>query len=117
DSVLQIAPPLYDKSREDLDNEDSRHYKSARSMAVLGALILLVLIVGITVAGRAASQQRKVAACRELAAQAATYLNTDLDVALLLGVESSRQSSCLEGRSVLLAALQHRPHLGGFLSG
>src|SRR5712691_9214000 len=28
-AVLQIAPPLYGKSREDLDDEDTRHYRSA----------------------------------------------------------------------------------------
>ena len=116
-AVLQIAPPLYGKSREDLDDEDLRHYRSARRMAVIGALVLAALVLGIAVAARAARQQRRVADCRALAGQAINYLDTRLDLALLLGVESSRLSSCIEGRSALLSALEHRPHLSGFLSG
>jgi WD40 repeat protein len=64
-----------------------------------------------------AIEQRQVADCRRVAAQATTYLDTRLDLALLLGVESARLSSCTEGRSTLLTAVQHRPHLAGFLWG
>ena len=40
DSVLQVAPALYGKSRDDLDDEDVRHYRSARRMAICAAIVL-----------------------------------------------------------------------------
>jgi WD40 repeat protein len=52
-----------------------------------------------------------------LAGQVTSYLDERLDLALLLGVESSRRPACIEGKSSLLTALQYRPHLVGFLSG
>jgi hypothetical protein len=39
-AVLDVAPPLYGKSREDLDDEDARHYRSARRMAAIAILML-----------------------------------------------------------------------------
>lgn len=116
-AVLQIAPPLYGKSREDLDDDDTRHYRAARRMAFTAIFVLAMLVLGISYAARVASQQRSVAECRKLAGQAIGFLDTRLDLALLLGVEDSRRSSCIEGTSALLTALQHRPHLSGFLSG
>lgn len=116
DAVLQIAPPLYGKSREDLDDADARQYRSARRLAAIATLVLVVLAAGIAMAGRIAREQRRIADCRELAGEANSYLDKDLDLALLLAVESSRQP-CIEGESALLTALQHRPHLAGFLSG
>jgi WD40 repeat protein len=117
DAVLQIAPPLYGKSREDLDDTDTRQYRAARRLAVIGSLALVTLLGAVTIAVRSAREQRKVADCRELAGQATGNLETRLDLALLLGVEGSLRPACVEGRSALLTALQHRPHLEGFLSG
>ena len=116
-AVLDVAPALYGKSREDLDDEDTRHYRSARRLAAIAILLLAVLAAGIAVATRSARNERSVANCRQLAAEATSFLGTRLDLALLLGVESSRSSTCVEGRSALLTAFQYRPHLGGFLSG
>lgn len=116
-AVLDVAPPLYGNSREDLDDQDARHYRSARRMAAIAILMLAALAAGITVATRAARHERRLADCRQLAAEATSFLNTRLDVALLLGLESSHNSTCVEGRSALLTALQYRPHLAGFLSG
>lgn len=116
-AVLQVAPPLYGKSREDLDDEDARQYRLARRMAAIAVCVVAALVLGLSVAARAARRQRRLADCRGLAAQATAYLDTRLDLALLLGVESARLSSCAEGPSALLTALQHRPHFGGFLSG
>ncbi len=53
----------------------------------------------------------------ELAGKAVKSIETRLDLALLLGVEASRQSSCVEGRGALLSALERHPRFAGFLSG
>jgi WD40 repeat protein len=116
-AVLQIAPPLYGKTREDLEDEDTRHYRNARRMAFTAILVLVGLAVGLTYASRVASNERKLAECRQLAGQSTSFLDTRLDLALLLGVEDSRRSSCVDANSALLTALEHRPHLSSFLSG
>lgn len=116
-AVLLVAPPLYGKSREDLDDEDIRQYRLARRLAAVAISVVAALVLALSVADRAARRERSLADCRELAAKAIAYLDTRLDLALLLGVESASLSSCAEGPSALLTALQHRPHLMGFLSG
>jgi WD40 repeat protein len=123
-AVLQIAPPLYGKQREDLDDADTRQSKSAQRLAAVGIIALASLLVGIAFSlrsarhqGQAAQQQRSVADCRELAGKAMDALDTRLDLALLLSVEDSRHSSCIEGRGALLSALEKHPRFAGFLSG
>jgi WD40 repeat protein len=122
-AVLQVAPPLCGKQREDLDDADTRNYKSARRLAygVIGALALL--LVGIAFSLRTAQhqenvaqQQRSLADCRELAAKAVDTIDSRLDLALLLAVEDSRHASCVEAGSALLSALERHPRFAGFLS-
>lgn len=123
-AVLQIAPPLYGMQREDLDDADTRNYKSARRLASIGVVALVVLVAGIFFSlrtarhqGQVAQQQRSLADCRELAGKAIENIDTHLDIALLMGVEDSRHGSCIEGRSALLSALQRHPRFAGFLAG
>ena len=116
-AILDIAPPLYGKSREQLDDEDVRHYRSARRGVILGVLALVGLTLATGAATYFARKNRNLANCRQLAGQVTTYLDDRLDLALLLGVESSRLANCVDGRSALLSALQYRPHLAGMLSG
>jgi WD40 repeat protein len=116
-TILEIAPPLYGKSREVLDDEDTRQYRSARRAVILGGLALVGLTVATGIAVYVARRDRNLANCRQLAGQATSYLDDRLDLALLLGIESSRLANCVEGRSALLSALQHRPHLAAILSG
>ena len=123
-AVLQVAPPLYGEKREDLDDADTRNYKSARRLAFIGIMALALLLVGIAFSlrtarhqGQVAQQQRGLADCRELAGKAIETIDTRLDLALLLSVEDSQHSSCVEGRGALLSALERRPRFAGFLSG
>ena len=123
-AVLQIAPPLYGKQREDLDDTDTRNYKSARRLASVGIVALALLLMGIAFSlltakrqGQMARQQRSLADCRELAGKAIEAIDTRLDLALLLGVEDSQHGSCVEGRGALLSALQRHPRFAGFLAG
>jgi hypothetical protein len=68
--VLQIAPPLYGKSRDDLDDEDTRQCRVARRIAVIGILALVALLVTVTITDRVSREQQSVADCRQLAGQA-----------------------------------------------
>jgi hypothetical protein len=49
-AVLQIAPPLCGKSREDLDDEDTRQYRSARRMAAVAIFALVALLLAVMIA-------------------------------------------------------------------
>ena len=64
-----------------------------------------------------AKEQARVAFSRQLAAQAVSYLDRKLDLALLLSVESLRVSDTAEARSSLLSAVNHSTRLKTFLSG
>jgi len=122
--VLQIAPALYGKQREDLDDADTRNYKTAQRLATVGIVALALLLAAIAFSlrtarreGQVAQQQRGLADCREIAGKAIEAIDTRLDLALLLGVEASLHSSCVEGRGALLSALERHPRFAGFLSG
>ncbi len=64
-----------------------------------------------------ADEQRRIALSRQLAAQALNRLDTQLDQALLLGVESWSAHDNFEAKSSLLKALLHNPYLSTFFSG
>jgi len=115
--ILEIAPPLYGKSRESLEDEEVRHYRSARRAVILGAIALVGLMLATGVAAYLAHLDRNLADCRQLSGQVTASLDSRLDLALLLGIESSHLANCVEGRSALLTGLQHRPHLSEILSG
>jgi WD40 repeat protein/energy-coupling factor transporter ATP-binding protein EcfA2 len=64
---------------------------------------------------RDAEKRAKISLSRQLAAQSLSNLNTQFDLALLLGVEANRVTDTAEARSSLLNGLQHSPHLTAFL--
>jgi len=64
-----------------------------------------------------AEQEARLATSRQLAAQALTYLDSQLDLGLLLSLEAYRTQPTFEARSSLLTALQASPHLTTFLRG
>jgi WD40 repeat protein len=73
---------------------------------------------GIAVAQREeAERQARLAQSRQLAAQAANYLTSQDDLALLFSLEAYRAAPSLEARSSLLTALAGNPYLLTFLHG
>ena len=64
-----------------------------------------------------ADEQRRIALSRQLAAQALNRLDTRLDQALLLGVESWRAHDTFEAKNSLLKALLHYRFLSNFFTG
>ncbi len=97
--ILEIAPPLYGKSREALDDADVRQYRSARRAVLFGVVALAALTLATGVAAYLARRARNLADCRQLAGQANAHLDDQLDLALLLGIENSRLPNCVEGES------------------
>ncbi len=64
-----------------------------------------------------AQQQYRIALSRQLAAQALSLVNDQLDLSLLLSLQAYRTEDTFEARSSLLTALQHQPRLTTFLAG
>ncbi len=64
-----------------------------------------------------AQEQQRIAAARQLAAQAVTHLDNQLDLALLLGVAGAQITDTLETRNSLLTGLQKSPYFAAFLWG
>jgi len=62
-----------------------------------------------------ADQQAHIAFSRQLAAQALTQLDQQLDLSLLLSVEARRAANTFEARSSLLTGLEYHPRLAAFL--
>jgi hypothetical protein len=58
-AVLQVAPPLYGKAREDLDDEDVRQYRRARRVAAIVTGLLAALVFGLSLAAWTAPRRRR----------------------------------------------------------
>jgi len=84
----------------------------------VAAILAILLSAGVAwwQSGEAKKQARE-SKSRQLAAQALTHLDDQLDLALLLSLEAYRTDSAFEARSSLLTALQYNPHLTNFLHG
>ena len=65
----------------------------------------------------AAEREARLARSRQLAAQAQNFIETRVDLALLLGVEAYRTDQTTEAQSSLLTSLQYNPSLTTFLRG
>ena len=95
-----------------------REHRRTMRLARTGVISLFVLLLLAVTAGTIAVSQRdtarsnaKLAASRQLAAVSTALLRTNLDAALLLGVESVRRDSNSQTRSALLSATLASPHL------
>ncbi|MDP9334234.1 MAG: toll/interleukin-1 receptor domain-containing protein [Actinomycetota bacterium] len=132
DVVAQLAAPMHNMARDDLDSEDVRQHRHARRLARGGVTVLaLLLVVALVAAGLAVAQRRDanrakgraeaqtvIADSGRLAALATNYASNQLHLALLLAVEGHRLRDSSATRSGLASVLQASPHLvslhGGF---
>ena len=115
-ALLDFAAPLMGRSKDDLDSADIRFHRRAQltawSVAVL--FVVLGLIAGVFI--NKAHQRQKTGVSRTVASEA-TSQRDDRSLALLLSIESRRIADTVESRRSLLTALQHVPHVEGFLWG
>ena len=114
-AVLDLAAPLHGRPKDELDGEDVRQHRQTRRLAWSAVMVIVTFAVIATWQWRVAERRRKIATSRQLAAQALTQLDDELDLALLLTLEANRVSGTVEARHSLLAALQYSPHLIKFL--
>jgi len=124
DQVATLAAPLHGRSKEELDSEDVRENRKAKLLARGAAAALTVLTLGAaTLAAlfyyqyNVAEARRRVAVSRQLSAQANSYQDSQLDLALLLSVAAYRTDPTVEAKSSLLGALLSSPYLSAFLHG
>jgi hypothetical protein len=98
----------------------SRQDATRRQRITLGAVtvgLVVAIVLGVVafIQRQIAEERRQIATSRQLAAQALTQLDDELDLAFLLSLEANRISGTVEARHSLLAALQYSPHLIKFL--
>jgi WD40 repeat protein len=115
-ALLDVAAPLMDRPKDDLDSEDIRLHRKAQrtAWAVAVFMVVLGLIAGVSM--NMAHQQQKTAASRALASEATSHL-ADRSLALLLSLESRGIADTVESRRSLLTAIQGVPHAEAFLWG
>lgn len=145
DAVADLAAPLHGRSKDEMIGEDVRQWRRTRR-AVTGAVAVLALLAMAATAAavfafdrqREAEQQRNeavvarqaeaeqraqaetqasVARSRQLAAEAQALVDEELDLALLLAVESFEERPTSEARAVLLNTTGATPSLVRFLPG
>lgn len=111
DAVADLAAPIHGVERDELEAVDLREFRRARRFRRAALLGLAILTVAATAAGivavssardaraaqKIAEDNAAVADARRLAAVAATRAADQTDLALLLAVESVRQSDTPEG--------------------
>lgn len=134
--VAIITTFLYDRAREARQNEAqarrtaeaaadaemiARQTAEAAAAAEAVARQTAEAAVAVEAAARqtaeAARDRTEQANASRLAAQAQTYLDSQIDLALLLSVEAYQTGDTFESRSALLTTLEHNPYLATFLRG
>jgi WD40 repeat protein len=124
DAVAQLAAPLHGTDKERLVGEDIRQQRRVvrwRTSAIAALATLTVLAVGAATVAvdqrNTARTERDIANSRRLAADALDAMADDLDLALLLAVESYQQARTREARDSLLTARLSEPSLRRYLHG
>jgi WD40 repeat protein len=118
-AVLDIAAPLHERPKDELDGEDVRQHRRTRQVTA-AAVTVIALFAGLATwqwfeARRQrdeAIRQREIAFARELAAQSELARVQDarlLPRSVLLAVESMRRFPSLEGDTVLRRGLALLP--------
>ena len=139
-AVADLAAPMHDIAKDDLEGEDIRQHRRARRLARWGVAALAMLLVFALIAtvvaviqGNQASSQRNqaqhetnVALAGGLAASAQGFLGEGRDdLALLLAVQanhfaahlSPNDAAAVQARETLLNAASNTSSLTGILSG
>jgi len=89
-----------------------------RALLAAGAGIVAVLLaIAASVFGWHSYRNARVSLSRQLAAQATSHLDDELDLALLLSLVAYRTDKTFEAKSSLLTGLEYSSHLTTFLHG
>jgi WD40 repeat protein len=124
DAVAQVAAPLHGIDKERLVGEDLRQQRNVvrwRTGAIAALALLTVLAVGAATVAvdqrNTARAERDVANSRRLAADALDAMEDDLDLGLLLTVESYQLAPTRQARDSLLTGRLTEPGLLRYLHG
>lgn len=124
DAIAQLAAPMHGRPKSELEGEDIRqHRKSIRTAwSAVAALVLLLVATGIAAllavnSAATAREQRDVATSRQLAAQATVRLDSDPQLATLLGLAATQITDRYEAQSAQLQLLEHDKQVLRFLGG
>jgi WD40 repeat protein len=116
DALLDVAAPLMERPKDDVDGEDIRLHRKAERTAWAAAFFIVVLGLAAGVGVTMAHQRQKIAASRALASEATSHVD-DRSLAMLLSIESRRIADTVESRRSLLTAIQRIPNAEAFLWG
>jgi WD40 repeat protein len=128
-AIADLAAPIHGTSKEDLEGEDIRQFRRFRriraaAVAALATLALASSLLGVVAMRNAeraeqeagaARRAARVALSRQLSADAKNLIRTDLDLALLLGVEAYRQEPTTQAFDALLTVTESQPELETYL--
>lgn len=118
-AIADLAAPMHDMPKDDLEGDDVRQQKRAKRLAVAGAGLIAMLAVIAAITAVVATDQRTEAqsqrnraeaeaaraTAKSLASQATALTGTDATVSLLLAAEGYRLDQSLDTESGLLTAL------------
>jgi WD40 repeat protein len=118
DCVADFSAPMHHRAKDELLGDDVRQHKQV--FRLISGVIATLLVLTATAAGLAlvalhqrdaAQREAAIALSRQLAAEAGTGGNAQLDRSLLLGVESQRAADTTEARSAIVTGLETNPEL------
>ncbi len=116
DALLDVAAPLLNRPKDELDGEDIRLHRNAKRAAWALAVFIAALVLTAGVVTNLAHQRKKTAGSRALASEAASHTD-DRTLAMLLSIEARRTADTVESRRALLTSIQRVPNALAFLWG
>jgi WD40 repeat protein len=115
DAIAGFAAALYGRPKDEIIGEDVRQHRKTKTVVWSAVLALLSLTVSSLLAANAAIRQRNIAVSRQLAADGQLLVSQQLDLSLLLSVESVNRVTTPEAKRSLLAGVQSNPDVAGFV--
>ncbi len=120
-SWYKLLAELFNLSRGEIEQRDLKRKLRRRNIATTITLNLMLIFAGVAVYAWmqkiVAETRGRIALSRQLSAQSKGFLDSQIDLALLLGAKAVGAHETVEARDSLLAALQKSPQLKAFLHG
>jgi WD40 repeat protein len=122
--IGKVVASIHNRPIDDMVGEDVKQHRIFKYAAsTVGSLLLVFLIVAMAAAfyanikRREADNQARISLSRQLSAQALTFSNDQLDLALLLGIQAQVTDDSIESQSGLFGVVSYSPLLYSFLHG
>jgi WD40 repeat protein len=109
DAVATLAAPLHGRSKDQIIGEDVRQHRRTMRFVWSGVVVLLLLTLASVVAAYIATQEKRTAFSRELAATATSQRQVDAELGILLAIEAARVRRTPEAQEALRWSLVGSP--------